>query len=114
VKYRLEATGVTAYADAEMVVPHSLDVTCKTTTLQATAQSLAVSVLDLVATRAGEAPGTAISRSVELARQVEQIGIQTLLGKRLWRTDCARRSWDRMQPCTLGWRDWRVIRVPMR
>ena len=33
----------------------SLDLTCRTTTLQVTAQSLAVSVLDLVATRAGEA-----------------------------------------------------------
>jgi NADPH:quinone reductase-like Zn-dependent oxidoreductase len=28
-------------ADPEMVVPHSLDLTCKTTTLQPTAQSLA-------------------------------------------------------------------------
>ena len=28
-KYRLEATRVTADADAEMVAPHSLDVTCK-------------------------------------------------------------------------------------
>jgi len=79
VKYRLEATRVTADADAEMVVPHSLDVTCKMTTLPATAQSLAVSVLDLVATRAGEAPGSAIARSVELAWQVEQLGY-----KRYW------------------------------
>jgi hypothetical protein len=47
VKYRLEATRVTADEDAEMVVPHSLDLTCKTTTLQAAAQSLAVSLLDL-------------------------------------------------------------------
>jgi hypothetical protein len=54
VKYRLGATRVTADAEAEVVVPHSLDVTCKTTALQETAQSLAVSVLDLVATRAGE------------------------------------------------------------
>jgi hypothetical protein len=53
VKYRLEATRVTADANAEMVVPHSVDLSCKTTTLQATAQSLRVSVLDLVATRAG-------------------------------------------------------------
>jgi hypothetical protein len=30
VKYRLEATLVTADANAEMVVPHSLDLTCKT------------------------------------------------------------------------------------
>jgi hypothetical protein len=79
VKYRLEGTRVTADADAEMVVPHSPDVTCKTTSLRATAQSLAVSVLDLVATRAGEAPGSAIARSVELARQVEQLGY-----KRYW------------------------------
>ena len=77
-KYRLEATGVKADADVEMVVPHSLDLTGKTT-LQATAQSLAVSVLDLVATRAGEPAGTAIARSVELARQVEQLGY-----KRYW------------------------------
>jgi hypothetical protein len=43
VKSRLEATRVTADANAEMVVPLSLDLTRKTTTLQATAQSLAVS-----------------------------------------------------------------------
>jgi len=79
VKYRLEATRVTADADAEMVVPHGLDFTRETTTLQATGQSLAVSVLDLVATRAGEPAGTAIARSVELARQVEQLGY-----KRYW------------------------------
>jgi luciferase-like monooxygenase len=79
VKYRLEATRVTADADAEMVVPHGLDLTCKTTTLQATAQSLAASVLDLVATRAGEPAGSAIARSVELARHVEQLGY-----KRYW------------------------------
>jgi hypothetical protein len=72
VEYRLEATRVTADADAEMVVPHSLDLTCKTTTLETTAQSLGVSVLDLAATRAGEGPGNAIARSVELARHVEQ------------------------------------------
>jgi hypothetical protein len=75
VKYRLEATRVTADADAQMVVPHSLDLTCKTTTLHATAQSLAVSVLDLVATRAGEPAGNAIARSVELA----QLGGRTSL-----------------------------------
>jgi len=72
VKYRLEATLVTADANAEMVVRHSLGLTRKTTTLQATAQSLAVSVLDLVATRAGEPSGSAIARSVELARHVEE------------------------------------------
>jgi NADPH2:quinone reductase len=32
VKYRLEAARVTADAGAEMVVPHSLGLTCKTTT----------------------------------------------------------------------------------
>jgi luciferase family oxidoreductase group 1 len=70
---------VTADADAEMVVPHSIDLTCKTTTLQATAQSLPVSVLDLVATRAGEPAGNAIAKAVELARYVEQLGY-----KRYW------------------------------
>jgi hypothetical protein len=54
VKYRLQATRLTADADAEMVVPHSLDLRCRTTTLQATAQSPAVSVLDRAATRASE------------------------------------------------------------
>ena len=42
-------------------------------------QSRAVSVLDLVATRAGEAPSSAIARSVELAQHVEQLGY-----KRYW------------------------------
>jgi len=79
VKYRLEATRVTADADAEMVAPHSLDRTGKTTTLRATGQSLAVSVLDLVATRAGEPAGSAIARSLELAGHVEQLGY-----KRYW------------------------------
>ena len=78
-KYRLKATRVTADADAEMVAPHSLDRTGKTTTLQATGQSLAVSVLDLVATRAGEPAGSAIARSLELAGHVEQLGY-----KRYW------------------------------
>ena len=36
-------------------------------------------MLDLVATRAGELPGSAIARSVELARHVEQLGY-----KRYW------------------------------
>ena len=49
-KYRLEATRVRAETDAAVVVPHSPDVTSKTTTLQATSGSLPVSVLDLVAT----------------------------------------------------------------
>jgi hypothetical protein len=52
VKYRLEATRVTADADAEM--PHSLGLTPKTTRVQVTAQSLPISVLDLVPTRPGE------------------------------------------------------------
>jgi luciferase family oxidoreductase group 1 len=79
VKYRLEATRVTADADAEMVVPHSLGLTRKTTTVQATAQSLPISVLDLVPTRPGEPAGRAIAQSVELARHVEQLGY-----KRYW------------------------------
>jgi luciferase family oxidoreductase group 1 len=79
VKYRLEATRVTADADAEMVVPHSLGLTRKTTTVQATAQSLPISVLDLVPTRAGEPAGRAIAQSVELSRHVEQLGY-----KRYW------------------------------
>jgi hypothetical protein len=44
VKCRLEATCVTADAHAQMVALHNLDLTGKTTTLQASAQSLAVSV----------------------------------------------------------------------
>ena len=40
---------------------------------------LAVSVLDLVGMRAGEAAGSAIARSVDLARHVEQLGY-----KRYW------------------------------
>src|SRR5277367_511655 len=40
---------------------------------------LAISVLDLVAMRAGEPAGSAIARSVELARHVEQLGY-----KRYW------------------------------
>jgi luciferase family oxidoreductase group 1 len=42
--------------------------------MQPTRQSLAVSVLDLIAMRAGEPAGSAIARSVELARHVEQWG----------------------------------------
>jgi hypothetical protein len=79
VKYRLEARRVAADADAEMVAPHSLDLTRKTTTVQATAQSLPISVLDLVPTRAGEPARSAIARSVELARHVERLGY-----KRYW------------------------------
>jgi hypothetical protein len=54
VKCRLEARRVGVETDAEMVVPHTLALTCKTSTLQATAQSLAVSVLDLVLKVAGD------------------------------------------------------------
>jgi len=79
VKYKLEATRVAADADAGMVVPHSLGLTRKTTTVQATAQSLPISVLDLVPTRPGEPAEKAIARSVELARHVEQLGY-----KRYW------------------------------
>ena len=53
-KCRLEARRVGVETDAEMVVPHTLALTCKTSTLQATAQSLAVSVLDLVLKVAGD------------------------------------------------------------
>src|ERR1700724_1464788 len=42
-------------------------------------KGLAVSVLDLVGMRAGESAGSAIARSVELARHVEQLGY-----KRYW------------------------------
>src|ERR1700738_3913935 len=42
-------------------------------------KGLAVSVLDLVVMRAGEAAGSAIARSVELAQLVEQLGY-----KRYW------------------------------
>src|SRR5437879_3392578 len=51
----------------------------KTTTVQATLQSLPISVLDLVPTRVGEPAGRAIACSVELARHVEQLGY-----KRYW------------------------------
>ena len=78
-KYRLEATRVAAGADAEMVAPHSLGLTPKTTRVQATAQSLPISVLDLVPTRSGEPARSAIARSVELARHVERLGY-----KRYW------------------------------
>src|SRR5260370_32294718 len=59
---------------AAAVTPHSLGLTRKTTTVQATAQSLPISVLDPVPTRPGEPAGRAIARSVELARHVEQLG----------------------------------------
>ena len=92
-KYRLEATRLTADADAQMAVPHSLDLTCKTTTLHATAQSLAVSVLDLVATRAGEPAGNAIARSVERAQHVDTNATG-------WRNITPFRGWlARPHPC---------------
>jgi hypothetical protein len=69
VKYELETTRVTADAGTESAVPRS----------HATRQSLPVSVLDLVATRAGEPAGNAIARSVGLAQHVEQLGY-----KRYW------------------------------
>jgi luciferase family oxidoreductase group 1 len=68
-KCGLETTRVTTEAGTESAVSRS----------QATRQSLPVSVLDLVATRAGESAGSAIARSVELARHVEQLGY-----KRYW------------------------------
>jgi luciferase family oxidoreductase group 1 len=69
VKCGLETTGATADGGATSVVPSS----------QATRQPLPVSVLDLIATRAGEPAGSAIAKSVELARYVEQLGY-----KRYW------------------------------
>jgi hypothetical protein len=51
-------------ANAEVVVSSS----------QATSQSLPISVLDLIPTRAGEPASSAIAQSVELARHVEQLG----------------------------------------
>jgi luciferase family oxidoreductase group 1 len=79
VTHRLEITCAAVDAGAETVAPHSLGLTRKTTTVQATAQSLPISVLDLVPTRPGEPAGRAIARSVELARHVEQLGY-----KRYW------------------------------
>ena len=61
------------------VAPHSLGLTRKTTTVQATTQSLPISVLDLVPTRPGQPARWAIARTVELARHVEQLGY-----KRYW------------------------------
>src|SRR5438309_2495940 len=79
VTYRLEITSAAVDGGAATVAPHSLGLTRKTTTVQATAQSLPISVLDLVPTRPGEPAGRAIARSVELARHVEQLGY-----KRYW------------------------------
>ena len=77
--HRLQPARATTDAAPEMVLPHSLSLTRNTTAVQATTQSLAVSVLDLVPTRAGEPVRSAIARSVELARHVEQLGY-----KRYW------------------------------
>jgi luciferase family oxidoreductase group 1 len=46
---------------------------------QVTSQSLPISVLDLIPSRAGEPASSAIAQSVELARHVEQLGY-----KRYW------------------------------
>jgi len=73
VTHRLEITCAAVDGGAETVAPHSLGLTRKTTTVQATAQSLPISVLDLVPTRPGEPAGRAIARSVELARHLEQL-----------------------------------------
>jgi luciferase family oxidoreductase group 1 len=64
-----ETTRAPADSGAEVLVPRS----------EATRQSLTVSVLDLIAMRAGEPAGSAIARSVELARHIEQLGY-----KRYW------------------------------
>ena len=69
---KLELTG--APPDTEVVEPRSRDVPRGSTTMQATKQSLPVSVLDLVPTRAGEPVGSAIARSLELAQMVEKSG----------------------------------------
>ena len=78
-KHGLETTRAQADAAAEAIVSRSIRVTGKPTAVQTNRQSLAVSVLDLVPTRAGEPVDRAIARSVELARRVEQLGY-----KRYW------------------------------
>ena len=70
-KCGLETTPVTADASTESAVPRS----------QATRQSLPVSVLDLVATQAGEPAGSAIAQTVELALDVEQLGYKRYGGR---------------------------------
>jgi len=79
VKHGLETTRAHADTAAEAIVPRSIPVTGKPTAVQTNRQSLAVSVLDLVPTRASEPVGDAIARSVELAQRVEQLGY-----KRYW------------------------------
>src|SRR5260370_34989557 len=61
VTHRLEITCAAVDGGAETVAPHSLGLTRKTTTEQATAQSLPISVLDLVPTRPAEPSGRAIA-----------------------------------------------------
>ena len=78
-KHGLETTRAQADTAAEAIVPRSIRVTGKPTAVQTNRQSLAVSVLDLVPTRAGEPVDRAIARSMELARRVEQLGY-----KRYW------------------------------
>jgi luciferase family oxidoreductase group 1 len=75
----LETACAPSDADNVAVGPSSLRLASKTTTVQTIRQSLAISVLDLVATRAGEPAASAIARSIELARHVEQLGY-----KRYW------------------------------
>ena len=77
-KYRSETTDTLTQAVAA-IGPRSTRLSGKTTTLQTTGQSLEVSVLDLIATRAGEPANSAIALSVELARHAEQLGY-----KRFW------------------------------
>jgi luciferase family oxidoreductase group 1 len=79
VKHGLETTRAQAETAAEAIVPRSIRVTGNPTAVQTNRQSLAVSVLDLVPTRAGEPVDRAIARSVELARRAEQLGY-----KRYW------------------------------
>ena len=75
VKLGLETTRVTVDAGIESAAPH----------IQATRQSLPVSVLDLVATRAGELAGSTIARSVDWRGtlsnwETNAIGYRTSLG----------------------------------
>ena len=79
VKHGSVTTRALADRAAEATVPCSIRVTDKPTAVGTNRQSLAVSVLDLVATRAGEPAGNAIARSVQLAQRVEQLGY-----KRYW------------------------------
>jgi hypothetical protein len=51
VTHRLEITRAAVDGGAETIAPRSLGLTRKTTTVQATAQSLPISVLDLVPAR---------------------------------------------------------------